>query len=87
MGIDSKITSKGQTTIPAEVRKVLGIGPGDLVSFEIDDGKVIMVKKQRALDLAGILHDPNRKTLSLVDMKSAWPQAALERDVRSGEGD
>ncbi len=87
MGIDSKITSKGQTTIPAEVRKALGIEPGDLVSFEIHDGKVTMVKKQSVLDLAGILHDPDRKSLSIEEMKLAWPQAALERDARSRERD
>ncbi len=40
----STITIKGQTTIPAEVRKVLGLRPGDLVSFEIVDHKAVLTK-------------------------------------------
>ena len=39
--IASTITSKGQVTIPAEVRKHLGLKQGDKVSFVLDDtGKV-----------------------------------------------
>ncbi len=35
--IPSTITSKGQVTIPAEVRKHLGLKQGDKVSFVLDD--------------------------------------------------
>ena len=38
----SKVTSKGQVTIPKEVREVLGIQPGDEVIFEqTDEGYVL----------------------------------------------
>jgi len=43
------ITQKGQATIPAKVRKALGLHPGDKISFEITDGDVI-VKKIQAFD-------------------------------------
>ena len=33
----AKITSKGQVTIPAEVRDALGLREGDTVSFEVDN--------------------------------------------------
>ncbi len=33
----AKVTSKGQVTIPAEVRDALGLREGDTVSFEVDD--------------------------------------------------
>lgn len=37
----SKITTKGQTTIPREIRDVLHAGPGDLVSWDVtEEGKV-----------------------------------------------
>lgn len=36
--IISTITSKGQVTIPAEVRKHLRISRGDKLSFVIEDG-------------------------------------------------
>jgi AbrB family looped-hinge helix DNA binding protein len=39
--IVSTVTSKGRVTIPAEVRRYLGVAPGDTISFVIDDlGKV-----------------------------------------------
>jgi AbrB family looped-hinge helix DNA binding protein len=34
------LTSKGQVTIPAEVRRLLKIGPLDKVVFRIADGRV-----------------------------------------------
>jgi AbrB family looped-hinge helix DNA binding protein len=33
-GISAKITSKGQVTIPAAIRKSLGVKPGDRLRFE-----------------------------------------------------
>jgi antitoxin PrlF len=38
--IISTITSKGQVTIPREVRKELGVGSRDKIAFIIDDGDV-----------------------------------------------
>ena len=39
--IVSTMTSKGQVTIPAEVRKQLGIATGDKITFVIEDaGKI-----------------------------------------------
>ncbi len=34
--LTSKVTSKGQVTIPAQVREKLGILAGDLLSYEFD---------------------------------------------------
>ncbi len=42
----STLTSKGQATIPAEVRKSLKLKAGDKVTFEIDDHKVVLRKAQ-----------------------------------------
>ncbi len=41
----TRITSKGQVTIPKKVREVMGVGPGSAVDFELDaDGRVVLVK-------------------------------------------
>ena len=40
----SKITSKGQITIPQQVRKKLGVGPGDKVEFRELNGKFVVEK-------------------------------------------
>jgi len=42
----AKITSKGQITVPREVRRVLGVGPGDRLLFE-SDRKGIRVRPMR----------------------------------------
>ncbi len=41
----AKITSKGQITLPQEVRKRLGIGPGDSVEFVEENGVYSLKKK------------------------------------------
>jgi AbrB family looped-hinge helix DNA binding protein len=42
------VTTKGQVTIPKEVRDLLGIKPGSAVSFEVaEDGRVVLSKVDR----------------------------------------
>ena len=40
----AKITSKGQITLPKEVRRRLGVGPGDQVEFVEENGKYVLKK-------------------------------------------
>lgn len=47
----SRITSKGQATIPAPVRKALRLAAGDRVAFEVARGKVTL-RKADPLDRA-----------------------------------
>jgi AbrB family looped-hinge helix DNA binding protein len=47
----SKITAKGQITIPIEIRRALGVGAGDAVLFCIDEGAV-RVLPERASGVA-----------------------------------
>ncbi|MHB8654767.1 MAG: AbrB/MazE/SpoVT family DNA-binding domain-containing protein [Terriglobia bacterium] len=43
----ARITSKGQITVPQEIRRVLGVRAGDRLIFA-DDGKKIRVRPLRA---------------------------------------
>jgi antitoxin PrlF len=63
MSTDATLTSKGQTTIPKEIRDELGIKPGDRMTFTLmPDSTVIMrVKNKKLSDLAGVLHKKGRK--------------------------
>jgi AbrB family looped-hinge helix DNA binding protein len=36
----AKVTSKGQITIPLEIRRALGVVPGDRLVFENDGGSI-----------------------------------------------
>jgi len=46
----AKLTSKGQITVPHEIRRALGVQPGDKLVFEKKDGNVIQVTPERARD-------------------------------------
>lgn len=38
----STLSSNGQTTIPIEIRKFLGVAPSEKLLYRIEDGKVIL---------------------------------------------
>ena len=62
----ARVTSKGQVTIPAEVRKALDIGEGDDLLFEIvEAGEArIRVLKRRRLSCTSMEHyQPHAPTL------------------------
>ena len=40
----AKVTSKGQITIPIDIRRKLGIKEGDKLLFVEDEGKIILMK-------------------------------------------
>ena len=52
--IISTITSKGQVTIPAEVRKYLGISTNDKIGFVIDDEGVVRLRVPRYPNIASL---------------------------------
>lgn len=47
----SRMTSKGQVTLPKEVREALDLGKGDLLAYEIQR-KVVILKKVGPFDWA-----------------------------------
>ena len=49
-----KVTRKGQTTIPAEIREKLGIREGDELAVEVVDQQVVFRIIPRIEDCAGI---------------------------------
>lgn len=51
---NAKITSKGQVTIPAEVREALGLKKGDMLAFEVQADYVTV---RRRPSLAEVLQE------------------------------
>ena len=58
MEAGARMTSKGQLTIPKEVREALGLRTGDHVTFRVRDGAAVMAKVPDFLDLAGSVPVP-----------------------------
>ncbi len=82
MGAYTTMTSKGQITIPKEVRDELGLAAGDSVLVEVRDGVLILVPKCINFnDLAGYLGEPPNgpATLEEIDetIADAMGNAAL----------
>ena len=67
---EAAITSKGQITIPAEIRKKMNLGPHDKVVFTLlPHGATVMRAKNRSItSLAGTVTS-RKKKISLKDMK------------------
>ncbi len=67
---EAAITSKGQITIPAEIRKQMNLGPQDKVVFTLlPNGTTIMRTKNRSITaLAGKLKS-KRKRVAVKDMR------------------
>jgi antitoxin PrlF len=68
---DATLTSKGQTTIPEEIRERLGLKAGDKLTFTaLSNGTVVMrAKTHRLLDLAGSLTRPSQPQVGVGEMK------------------
>ena len=67
---EATLTSKGQTTIPKEIREGLHMKTGDRMTFTLlPNGTVLMrVKNKSAMSVAGRLFKKGRKALSVEDL-------------------
>ena len=71
------LTSKGQLTLPKDVRDALGVGPGDRVDFvKMEDGNFAVLPATHTVKrLKGLIPSP-KKAVSLEDMDRAIANGA-----------
>ncbi len=76
----STVTSKGQVTIPKEIRVTAMIHEGTQIDFQIQkDGTILIIPIQRHISqLKGIVQGKRKKTVSLAEMKKAISEGAQE---------
>ncbi|MDE2481029.1 MAG: AbrB/MazE/SpoVT family DNA-binding domain-containing protein [bacterium] len=71
-----KLTSKGQMTLPQEIRARFGLEAGDRLFVEIEDGRIVLTPKTlRIADLVGILPKP-RRAVSVEEMNDTIAEEA-----------
>lgn len=71
--LTSRLSSKNQVTLPREVRRALGLKPGDRVAYELHDG-VVHLARMEAFDAA--FHEALSETLD------EWTTPADEQAFR-----
>ena len=71
------MTTKGQVTVPKEIRDHLHVAAGDRLDFVVDeDGKVVLQPARSRLDdLRGMLHRSRRKAVTIEEMDAAIGRA------------
>ncbi len=57
----SSLTSKGQVTIPHELREALQLHPGDRLGFELVDNKIFIFKQTNDISHAFGMYKVNKK--------------------------
>jgi len=83
----AKVTSKGQVTLPAELRRELDISAGSMIAFRSDGDHVTVesatsIEATRAkLERASKRNGTWGKTID--DIHGPWRDAAVERYARS----
>ncbi len=80
----STITSKGQITLPIEVRKHLGVHTGDKVSFVIEDSGKVTVKVPKYPTVASMAGAAGKleRPIDIDKMLEVAREDALEEDFR-----
>jgi antitoxin PrlF len=82
---ESKITSQGQISVPAEVRRRLGVGPGSTLVWEEEGDQVIVrrAKKYTSMDIhRALFPDGPPKRKSLKEMKEGIRQHFRDEHAR-----
>jgi antitoxin PrlF len=83
--LQSKVTAQGQISVPAEVRRQLGIGPGSVLIWERRDGEFIVRRagKSSSTDVhAALFGDEARATGKAADVKAGIRKYVRRRHAR-----
>jgi AbrB family looped-hinge helix DNA binding protein len=80
---EAKMTSKGQITVPKDIRQKLHLKPGDRVRFIVeDDGRIRLLPAKRDIsELFGMLPKPKR-AYSLEEIDEGIRQHVIKKYTR-----
>lgn len=80
----SKLTAQGQISVPANVRRKLGIGPGSVLEWDDDGEKVVVrrVGRYTSEDVHQSLFPTSPKPRTLAELKDGVPRYIKRRRAR-----
>lgn len=82
----STITSKGQTTLPATVRRALHLKAGDRIVYEIHGDSVVIRPQVGAMAVFGALKPPaNKVGVSFKDARETTREAWVVEAAGEGQ--
>lgn len=73
----STVTSKGQTTIPGEIRDALKIKPGDRLEYSVEGDHATIRVHPGTKALKGALASRRGKGMSFAEIRRAAAEAAI----------
>lgn len=85
--LSSRMTEKGQVTIPVEIRNALHIRPRDRVQFELVDGAVVMrPSRSRIADFRGFVA-PSQLAVEEHELRERFEQGVADDVAESMRAD
>jgi len=80
----SKLTAQGQISVPSEIRRKLGIGPGAILEWEEDGEKIVVRRAGRytSEDVHRALFDEKPEPRTLEELKEGRGRYIKSRHAR-----
>ena len=79
------VTRKGQVTVPADIRRELGLKKGDKVAFIVDQGSVKLVRKGSVVKRTAGVFKGRGPVLTAEELREAAEKAIAEEAVERAE--
>jgi len=81
----SKVTAQGQISVPAEVRRKLGIGPGVVLEWSEEQGQIVVRRAGRVTSAevhAALFPGATPPSRTVAEMKEGVRRLARKRHAR-----
>ncbi|GEM90600.1 AbrB family transcriptional regulator [Oceanithermus desulfurans NBRC 100063] len=82
------VTSRYQITLPAEVRRALGIKPGDVLEVGVEEGRIVLkITRPPVREVLARLARETRGELETLGEAAGTDAAAYVRELRGNDDD
>lgn len=76
------VTAKGQVTIPAEIRRALGIRPHDRVRLELSDGRLTLRREPDGIERFKGIVPASGLSMSAEELREAFEEGVAKDVVK-----